>query len=109
MMFMNEGEIEQVVLITNNHPVAAPYAPFAKFLHDWSRVCNENSDGWHSWPGGPKAAKSLMEGMEKVRVGFLYGRGTMADLPTVASLKKALGPIKACCTKRGLPCPTLIK
>ena len=90
MLFMNTWEIEGAVLRYKNHPVLSKAT---RYLQRWEAVVNANSDGWAYWSGGPNAAKQLMLLIQN------------PDTATEAALKKALGPIKATCTRKKLPCP----
>lgn len=105
MPFMNEMEIDELVQICErDHPTIAPYA---RFLSDWRHIVNRNSDGWHMWPGGYKAAGKLIALLEPLaRRSWGWQTGEPAR-PAIADLKRALGPIRACCTRKGLPRPEL--
>jgi hypothetical protein len=92
MYFMNESEVRQAKSRWAKHKILGPAT---RFLADFVDMVNANSDGWHSWPGGARAARQLM---------LLIEQGQAA---TEAQLRKALVPIKSLCTRRKLPCPTL--
>jgi hypothetical protein len=107
MLFMNEGEIDQTLELCQRK--APELVPFARFLSDWRHEVNAKSDGWHSWPGGCKAAAGLITGLEKARKILAYGPRHGDALPAPAELKRALGPIRACATRHRLTAPTMTK
>lgn len=87
MMFMNQWDIEDAVQRHANHDVLGPAT---RLLARFMETVNENSDGWAHWGAAPRAAKKLMMLIES-------GDGTLRDL------KKAITPIKSCCTRHKLP------
>lgn len=89
-MFMNESEIDESVFRYQRHPVLGKAT---RFLADYRDEVNSNSDGWPYW--GAKAAARLMELIHNAR----------DREPTEAEIRKAIGPIRSFCTKKGLTCP----
>lgn len=78
MRYMNEPEI---VAATVRHADHAVLSPAARFLVAFMHEVNGASDGWAYWKPPVKAARKLMELLER-------GDGTYDDLT------KALTPIK---------------
>ena len=91
-MFMNTWEIDQAVDRHKAHPVLGPATRFLAALRDYA---DANSDGWHSWPAPSRAARRLQE--------FIQA----PEGATVTGLKKALAPVRAFCTRKGIPVPEL--
>jgi len=88
MMFMNRSDIDDAVTRAR-HPVTQRAA---RLLAAWRDVVDANSDGWAHWPGGPRAARQLMEFVQ---------RGDTNE----RALAKAMGPIHRLCTKHSLTRP----
>lgn len=95
-MFMNSMEIDEAVdtLTRRNSPVLR----YAHYLATWRDIVDAHSDGWHSWPGGARAAEGLQR---------LVQQEVAHRRPLFSELNRALAPIKACATRRGLPHPIL--
>lgn len=91
-LFMNEGEIEEAANRFYHHPVLGPAT---RSLADYMQEVNRKSDGWPYW--GHKAAAKLMALIECAHP-YSHDRHE----PTAAEVRKAYGPIKAFCTKKGL-------
>ena len=94
MMFMNEYEVEETVLLAARYelPQAMEAAMTLTRLVNWA---NRNSDGWCYWPKPCRAAKGLQEllsGMD---------RFDPDDLDP-ADVRRAYGPIKAFLTRQGV-------
>jgi hypothetical protein len=99
--FMNEYDVDEAVALLGNDPVLGKAV---RFLRDFKDEVNGHSDGWAYWRQPVAAAGQLMTlieaGMAKKRG---YGRDTD---PSVViddkALAKALSPIKAFMTRKGL-------
>jgi hypothetical protein len=107
-MFMNHVDIDEALaLCERHHPAIAPYA---RYLRDWRDIVDRNSDGWHSWPGGSRAARGLCALLQQA-VNATRRRGVYPpiEVPDASLFARTLGPIKACATRRGLPLPTLAR
>jgi hypothetical protein len=89
MLFMNESEIDEALRRHRDHPVLRRAT---RLLSEFRHEVNRKSDGWHSWPGGARAARQLMELIQR-RDG------------TEAELRKAIGPIRSVCTRKNLTFP----
>lgn len=89
-MFMNEWEIDESVIRYQRHPVLGKAT---RFLADYRDEVNRKSDGWPYW--GSKAAARLMDLIHKAR----------DHEPTEAEIRRAVGPVRSFCTKKGLTCP----
>lgn len=87
---MNEMDIAAAVHRHRGHPVLARAT---KLLEQFKDIVNENSDGWPYWSPAPRAAKKLMELIQK------------PDTATEVAFKKALTPIKTFCTRHKLQPP----
>lgn len=87
MKFMNEWEIEMNVERYRYH---LALGPATRFLDAYMREVNSHSDGWPYWSAPVKAAAKLMTVIEK------------GDQATQRDVLKALTPIKAFMTRRGL-------
>lgn len=96
-MWMNEGEIDQVVRACESRGDDRPIAKrAAKFLWVLMDETNSHSDGWPYWSAPSKAANKLMELLKP----YMYPWGAAEDI-TEADYKRALVPIKAFYTRRG--------
>lgn len=98
-IFLNEDEIDEAALRFRSHPVLGQAT---RFLAAYRDEVNAKSDGWPYW--GHKAAGSLMRIVHQANP-----RTPNSREPTAAEVRKAIAPIKAFCTKRGLACPALGK
>lgn len=61
-MFMNEMDIEELKIKSQNKPEHIRKA--AQFLSDFCELLNRISDGWHSWSYGRKCSEPLQDLME---------------------------------------------
>jgi hypothetical protein len=96
-LFMNEPEIDQAVARYDPNTVIGKAARILSLYRD---EVNRKSDGWPYW--GHKCASKLMalvyNADARVRSGLEHDA-------TEAELRRACGPIKSFCTKRGLTFP----
>lgn len=90
MLFMNHSDIDAAVRKYRPESVSGRAAQILADLRDQA---NEHSDGWHSWPLPARAAAKLMA--------FVQGPED-AVTRSEANLRRALVPIKAFMTRRGL-------
>jgi hypothetical protein len=90
MRFMNRWDIDRAVGMYADHPVLGPATETIRDLMEWT---DRNSDGWHVWPKPCRAAKRLMELIERDGTNAYFG-GPRLDA-TVEEYKAALRPIKA--------------
>jgi hypothetical protein len=97
MRFMNEYDIDRAVQLWQDHPVLGPASKTVASLRD---AANANSDGWAYWPKPARAARKLMELIERDGTSK-YAYGDRKDA-TVAELKAALRPVKAFRTRSGI-------
>lgn len=100
-MWMNEGEIDQMVEFTKYD--APEFAPYAQYLSDWRDIVNENSDGWPYWSAGTGCAEKLMGALQALKNSYRHGE----DAPDDSLFRRALTPIKSLATRKNLPAPTL--
>jgi len=91
MLFLNHSEI--VMWQDRTRREGGPRHDAANKLHAWQEYVDTVSDGWCYWASAPRAAKALQE--------IVNGTREATD----ASVRKALGPIRACCTRHRLTCP----
>jgi hypothetical protein len=91
MRFMNSWDIDRSVAVYDRHPILGPASKTLQNLERWT---NENSDGWAYWPKPCRAAKKLMELLDRDP---RYGE----DDVTEADYKAALQPIKSFRTRQG--------
>jgi len=104
MRFMNRWDIDRAVgmyaggspISAKRHPVLGPAAETLQSLAEWT---DRNSDGWAYWPKPVRAAKRLMELIERDGTNAFYG-GPRPDA-TVEEYKAALRPVKAFRTRYG--------
>jgi len=96
--WMNDYEIQDAQRRFAQDPIIGPVC---NFLAAFADEVNSNSDGWHSWPLPAHAASSLMGLVQKAKDN---SRNSMpGQVPvTVEDVKKAMAPIKAFMTRRGL-------
>lgn len=85
MLYMNEYEIEQAVILNSNHLILGKAS---RFLRNFMIEVNTHSDGWPYWSLPVHAAKSLMLLLKSPN-------------PSEQDLAKALRPIKAFYTRKG--------
>lgn len=90
MRFMNEYEIDRVVITYATHPVLGPATRTLASLADWA---DRHSDGWAYWPKPARAAAKLMELIERDGTGR-YDGGPREDA-TPEQFRMALIPIKS--------------
>jgi hypothetical protein len=90
-MFMNECEIDSAAERYRAHPVLGRAT---RLLAAYRDEVNRKSDGWPYW--GSKCADKLMD--------LIYSSHPWASNrePTEAEVRRAIGPIKSFCTKKGL-------
>jgi hypothetical protein len=88
--YMDEFDVTQACRIHRDHPVLGPAAGL---LFNLMTVVNENSDGWPYWNAPQRASERLRD--------LLQGR---LD-PTPEHYKRAVTPVKAFLTRKGLSCP----
>jgi hypothetical protein len=96
--WMNGGEVEEAVYRFAQDPILGPVT---KFLHDFMEQVNDVSDGWHSWPLPARAASQLMDLIQSAPRGGFYDEYSPSSV-TVQQVAKAMAPIKAFMTRRGL-------
>jgi hypothetical protein len=96
-MWMNRYEVEEARDRYQSHPVLGPAT---RFLYDFMEEANDHSDGWHSWPSPGRAAAKLQT---LIRASRLQGLGLYPRVPepTLADVRKTLGPVKSFYTRRG--------
>lgn len=98
--WMNEYEVDEAVQLLGNDPLLGKYA---RFLSEFKDEVNSHSDGWAYWKLPAHAAKQLMAllkaAMDKKRG---YRSPESEQEVTQQLLNKAMGPIKAFMTRRGL-------
>lgn len=87
MHFMNHWDIDEAAERFRNHPVLSKATRFLAALRD---EVDSHSDGWAYWGPPGRAANQLMTLIEN------------PDAATEAAFKKALRPIKAFYTRRGV-------
>src|SRR5262245_33776887 len=96
MRFMNAWDIDRAVIEFQDHPVLGPATLTIRNLMDWT---NQNSDGWAYWPKPCRAAKRLIDLIE--RDGTWEARyGDRSDA-TVEEYRAALRPVKSFRTRFG--------
>ena len=86
MMFMNESEIVMMTERYRNHPVLSDAT---KFLREYMRQVDLNSDGWPYWSQPVRAAAKLMLLIQH------------PETATHAQFHKALTPIKSFYSRKG--------
>jgi hypothetical protein len=69
---------------------AGRHVPGAEILLRFVDMVNQNSDGWPHWAAAANASTSLQRIVKE-------GNGTPE------SIRKALGPMRSFCTRKGLP------
>ena len=102
--FMNEHDIDTIVMLTMRHK--SPLEPYARYLRNWAYIVNCHSDGWHSWPGGHRAASKLCDLLDRygaIQNGYSIARNWV--MPTPEECRRAMTPIKSCATRHGFPPP----
>ena len=95
MRFMNRWDIDEAVRRYDDHPVLGPATQTLLNLEEWT---DSHSDGWAYWPKPVRAAKRLMEMIE--RDGTWNYRTDDREDVTVEEYKAALRPIKAFRTRQ---------
>ena len=95
MRFMNYWDIDEAVRRYDDHPVLGPATKTLLNLQEWT---DDHSDGWAYWPKPVRAAKRLMELIE--RDGTWNYRTDDREDATVEEYKTALRPIKAFRTRQ---------
>lgn len=96
MRFMNAWGIEEARSRYFLHPVLGPATATLFNLMEWA---NQNSDGWAYWPKPARAAKKLMELIERDGTSRWRFDDERTDA-TQAEYKAALRPIKAFRTRQ---------
>lgn len=106
MLFMNEYEIEDALqrVQPDTEPVLALAVIALANLAAWT---NDNSDGWAYWPLPCRAAKGLQQAIQDHQTWERTSHFKGAEI-TAAAVKKALTPIKAFLTKRGVDHEVLV-
>jgi len=103
LLYMNDYDIELAKRQLGNDPVLGPAV---RFLEAFKEEVDSHSDGWAYWAPPVQAAAKLMTliqtGEKNLRVQHGEGRGTDKVPITVQDLAKAMAPIKAFMTRRGL-------
>ena len=97
-MFFNEYEIQEMAHRAQANPELAPFGQIALRYVD---IVNSNSDGWPYWSAASKSASRFLNSLHKLTTPHRYRYNE--PMPTTADLRKALAPMKALLTKRGLP------
>jgi hypothetical protein len=98
MKFMNRWEIEEAVDRYATHAVLGPATRTLQSLRD---AADANSDGWAYWPKPARAARRLMELIERDGTARDRVDQERKDV-TGTELRKAYVPIKAFRTRSGL-------
>ena len=101
MTWMNEHEIDA----SHERLRERAAGRYATFLRDFKDVVNANSDGWQYWKPASAAAKGL-----SALIGAAIARERGVDRsepPTEEVYAKALRPIRAFLTRKGLGTVTL--
>ena len=96
ILYMNDYDIQMAQQILGSDPVLGPAV---RFLDEFRNEVNEHSDGWAYWSAPLKAAAALMT---LIQAGVNARREGKAHGVTVENLKRAMAPIKAFMTRRGL-------
>ena len=103
LLYMNDYDIDQAQHRFANDPILGPAATFLKEFKD---EVDNHSDGWAHWKAPVQAAAQLMTLLQAGEANFRnqHGEGREGDRQeiTVQSLTKAIAPIKAFMTRRGL-------
>jgi hypothetical protein len=104
MLFLNEYEVQDALrrVDPNSQPHLAEAVIALANLVEWT---NSNSDGWAYWPLPCRAAKNLQALIQEAQRAYL--RGTSSDT-TAEQVKKALVPVKAFLTRRGVSHDVLV-
>ena len=97
MRFMNAWDIDRAEARYAGHPILGPATATLRNLSDWT---NANSDGWAYWPKPVRAAKRLIELIERDGTNR-YVSDSERDDVTEAEYRAALRPIKAFRTRQG--------
>jgi hypothetical protein len=92
LMFMNRYEIEDAVRRFERYPVLGKAA---RFLKEFMDEVDSHSDGWAYWGAPVAAAKKLMELLQ-------YEAPSNGEDVDEEKFRKALAPIRAFMTRRGL-------
>ena len=109
MHFMNTWDIDEAVLRYHADPVLGPATRMLAAVRD---LADERSDGWCYWPKPVRACHQLITLVERADQRWhaqtsWRGSATAPAAVTMAEVKKALGPIKAFCTREHLSYPTV--
>jgi hypothetical protein len=98
--FMNDYDIEDALRVLGNDPVLGKAV---RFLNEFKDQVNSHSDGWAYWRAPVAACGQLMTLIEQ---GMNAKRGQSfpetSPLINDKSIAKAMGPIKAFMTRKGL-------
>jgi hypothetical protein len=95
--WMNRYEIEEARDRFADDPILGPVTTF---LYEFMEEVNDVSDGWHSWPLPARAASQLMDLIEGAWPSY-HGAHDVSPV-TIQQVAKAMAPIKAFMTRRGL-------
>ena len=95
MRYMNRWDIDRANETFKDHPVLGPACQTVRNLADWT---DANSDGWAYWPKPCRAAKRLINLIE--RDGTWEARYGSRDDATVEEYRAALKPVKAFRTRQ---------
>ena len=98
MRFMNTYEIDERAAQYARHPLLGPATRTLASLRD---AADANSDGWAYWPKPVRAARRLIELVERDGTSRYRFDDEREDV-TRAELTAALRPIKAFRTRSGL-------
>jgi hypothetical protein len=100
---MNRWDIDNCAQAWKLHPILGPATRTMVNLRD---AADANSDGWAYWPKPARAARQLMELIERDGTWeYSWRNARHNDRPDVTreAYKRALVPIKAFRTRTGLP------
>ena len=99
MRFMNSHDIARARSMYADHPILGPAT---RTLANLEAAADANSDGWSYWPKPARAARKLMELIERDGTARYIFDSEREDA-TAAELRKAYAPIKSFRTRSGLP------
>jgi hypothetical protein len=91
MRFMNDHDIDNANKRWGDHPVLGPASRTLRSLYHGANRC---SDGWAYWPGPARAARQLMELIERDGTAEYVFDTERADA-TPAELRKAYAALRA--------------
>lgn len=96
-MFMNRWEVDDACERYATHPILGPATQTLRNLMDWT---DSHSDGWAYWPKPTRAAKRLMELIQRDGRARTWIEERERNDVTAAEYKAALKPIKAFRTRQ---------